>query len=505
MKFVKLLRKPLLIGTVMTTKTTFYSTPRLALSLSALCVAGACAPVEEGEAQEFASSENSITIDTSATFTLVGVQSNKCVEVKDGSTSAGAVLQIADCNGSKRQQFKAESMGSGYYRLRNVNSNMCVDVYGARTSDGAAAVQWDCHSGYNQQWSFTDVSGGSELITARHSGKVLDVAGWGTSNGTLLHQWSKHGGANQQFRLQTGTKTFSQCRFHFGTIDSVAKNAGSSMISQLDYFTPGWMLGSSFDQSYVCEEGNPGGALANQVPVIVAYVAAGIVKRNHNLCDCNVSGCSGGDLCRYGAQYIERDWSTILAAYRSYSAGYASCYGTTRPLIFQMEPDWYQYTYSSQTSPWTAAQAGARMTELVNALKSSLPNARFSLDISPWVTPNNGEDNGRQWYANFDMSLFAFINTSGGGTNANTQQIRPYNNMTWSGLHSVTGKPILADTGYGANGVSAGHDYNWDDVNNLNARIADGVIGISQYNAKWDWGYTISNVRSKLSSPRSCP
>jgi hypothetical protein len=36
----------------------------------------------------------------------------------------------------------------------------------------------------------------------------------------------------------------------------------------------------TFDLGYGCTEGNPGGALANQVPVIVAYVAAFYVKRH---------------------------------------------------------------------------------------------------------------------------------------------------------------------------------------------------------------------------------
>jgi hypothetical protein len=300
-------------------------------------------------------------------------------------------------------------------------------------------------------------------------------------------------------------EVFSSCRFHFGTIDSKAKAAGAATIAQLDYFTPGWMLGAAFDHQGVCNDTKPGAVLDGKVPIIVAYVAAGNVKRDHQLCDCNVAGCAAGTLCQSGAQFIAQDWTKILNAYRSYSQGFASCYGTTRPIIFEMEPDWYQYTGTAQTQPWTAAQAGSRMTELVNALKTNLPNARFSMDVSPWVGPSNGSDNGKQWYSNFDMSLFSFVNTSGGGTNANTAKIRSSNNMTWAGLHQVTGKPILADTGYGANGISAGPDPAWDIAANINARIADGVISIAQYNPSGTWGTTITNIRSQLSTPPFCP
>jgi hypothetical protein len=298
---------------------------------------------------------------------------------------------------------------------------------------------------------------------------------------------------------------FSQCRFHFGTIDSIATGS-PAMIPQLDFFTPGWMgQKDTFDMSYLCTEANPGGKLANQVPVIVAYAAAFYVKRHNGLCDCNVTTCgANNDLCHAGAADINNNLSNIVNVYKSYAQGLASCYGTTRPIIFEMEPDFYQYTISLQTQPWTGAQAGQIMSQFVNAVKSALPNAVFSMDISPWVAPNDGGDNGATWYANFNLSLFTFINTSGGNTSASTAKIRG-DAMTWAGVSKVTGKPILADTGYGANGMSAGPDAAWDTPANINARIADGVVSVSQYNPASTWGTTISANRSQINTPRFCP
>jgi hypothetical protein len=321
------------------------------------------------------------------------------------------------------------------------------------------------------------------------------AGGTTAKGGTTSAGGSASGGSTS---TPSAGKVFSQCRFHFGTIDSIAKNGGASLISQLDFFTPGWMMGT-FNQGYVCTEANSGGALAGLVPVDVTYIAANEVKNAHKLCDCNVSGCSGGNLCNYGAQYITQDWSTILSQYTSNSTGFAACLGG-RPIIFEMEPDWYQYYAGGQTQAWTPAQAGTNMTALVNALKGSLPNAAFSMDISPWI-PNNGS----AWYTNFNMGLFTFISTSGGGTDANNTKIRSSNAMTWAGVHGVTGKPILADTGYGAAGASAGEDPNWNVAANINARIADGVISISQYNPGGSWGNTISSIRGQLSTPSVCP
>jgi hypothetical protein len=341
--------------------------------------------------------------------------------------------------------------------------------------------------------------------TGGHSGAGGASGSAGSSSGSA---GSSSGGSAGAGGASAANQVFGQNRFHFGTIDSIAKNAGSSMISQIDFFTSGWMQGDTFDHSGVCTDTKAGGALENKVPVLVAYISAAHVKRADNtMCDCNVTGGScvpSNDLCHHGAAQIKADFTDIVNAYKSYSQGFAACYGTTKSIVFEMEPDWYQYTISSQSAPWTPAQAGTMLGQLVTALKSSLPNARFSIDVSPWVD-NNGQDNGAAWYQNFDMSLFTFVNTSGGGTNANTAQIRSSNLMTWAGLSQVTGKPILADTGYGANGEAAGEDPLWNVAANINARMADGVISISQYNATSGWGNTISGIRSQLNTPKFNP
>jgi hypothetical protein len=299
-------------------------------------------------------------------------------------------------------------------------------------------------------------------------------------------------------------RVFSECRFHFGTIADLAKD-NPALIAELDFFTPGWMgLMDTFDQQYVCDYVKPGGPFEGKVPAIVAYVAAFYAKRVGDLKDCNAPGPQQ-DLCVAGAQIVTRDLEKIVAVYESYAQGYAACYGTTRPIIFMMEPDFFQYTISNQSQPWTPKQAGETMGRFVAAIKKHLPNAVFSMDISPWVPPNNGEDHGRQWFSNFDMSQFTFIHTSGGGTSASTAKIRDSNNMTWRGVSEAAGKPLLADTGYGVNGASAGHDPAWDDPMNVAARMQDGVVSVSQYNPKADWADTIKRLRAELGEPTRCP
>ena len=429
-----------------------------------------------------------------------------------GSTSSnttsaggsGGAASTASSVGGSSNSGGASSGGSGAGGAQTGGVTSRGGTSGGSASGGVIASGGSASGGVIA--SGGSASGGATASGGSASGGTTARGGTTASGGSASGGTTAKGGTTATGGNATGGSTgtppagkvFSQCRFHFGTIDSQAKNGGASMISQLDFFTPGWMMGT-FNQGYVCTESASGGALAGLVPVDVTYIAANYVKNQNKLCDCNVSGCSGGNLCNYGAQYITQDWSTILSQYTSNSTGFAACLGG-RPIIFEMEPDWYQYYAGGQTQAWTPAQAGTNMTALVNALKSSLPNAVFSMDISPWI-PNNGSS----WYTNFDMSLFTFINTSGGGTAANNTKIRSNNAMTWAGVHQVTGKPILADTGYGANGGSAGPDAAWDVPANINARIADGVVSISQYNPSSSWGSTISGIRSQLSTPSICP
>jgi hypothetical protein len=315
---------------------------------------------------------------------------------------------------------------------------------------------------------------------------------------------------------------FPSCRFHYGAIDSTATSAGSSLVSQIDMFTSGWIGSSAGLPAAVCKEIKSGGALAGKVPALVSYIIAftGRAAPGWCLADCNANnaGCApASDLCTKGADYIRQNFTTrILPAYQSNAQAFAASCGTAVPMIWEMEPDYFQYYDAAQGGgtrgqpggPLSGAEAASYMSQMIAAVKQVLPNAVFSMDTSPWM-PNSGcagtnPATSPGWYSFFDMSEFTFINTSGGGTLASSANIRAGQD-TWAGVHRCSGgKPILADTGYGAAGGSAGPDPAWDVAANINARIADGVIAITQYNpTAATWGATIAATRPAL-GPVSC-
>ncbi|MEO7427369.1 MAG: hypothetical protein ABI036_19435 [Fibrobacteria bacterium] len=235
----------------------------------------------------------------------------------------------------------------------------------------------------------------------------------------------------------------------------------------------------------------PGGKLAGKTPVYYSYIIAFTARRDLNLQDCNVGT---PNLCQKGANFIRQKKDRILAQYAKYASETAKAWGTTDPIVWMMEPDYFQYASDTKQEggPLSYAEAGNLMKDLVAKVRESLPNAVFSMDISPWMP------DAAKWYAAFKMDDFTYINTSGGETDANNVKIRAANNMTWKSVHDLTNKPIIADDGYGVAGSGTYHDATWDDVGNLNARIADGVVAVSQVNPKSDWNSTITSVRGQL-------
>jgi hypothetical protein len=123
---------------------------------------------------------------------LVGVASNRCLDVVGGSSTNGALVDIWDCNGQSNQGWELTAAGE----LRVFNGGRCLDVPNASTTPGVRLAIWNCNGGANQKFRLN--SNGS--ITATQSGLCLDVNGQATANGTAVNLWNCNGQTNQQWR-----------------------------------------------------------------------------------------------------------------------------------------------------------------------------------------------------------------------------------------------------------------------------------------------------------------
>jgi hypothetical protein len=291
---------------------------------------------------------------------------------------------------------------------------------------------------------------------------------------------------------------FSTCRFHFGTPDGNARN-NAAIMAQVDYLTAwagsaeNYNLGSFFE---TCKNNN-------KTPVIVSYILAFTARRDWSLQDCNVDPTN--NLCKRGADYIRQQKTRIMSQYSKYASGSNSSFGTTKWMVWCMEPDFSQYSDAGQNNGGlTATQCGALMNEILDTIKKHCPKAVFSMDISPWKDTTWQKN----WFQALPKDRFTFINTSGGQARADQTFISDNWSTalpTWAWVFKTWGKPFITDAGYGAGGANTGHDVRWDNVANLTARIKDGVLGVAQANPESNWGSTISSIRSQLPTPPKCP
>jgi len=186
---------------------------------------------------------------------LLGVQSNKCLDIKGASTANGTQLEIFTCNGGINQAWDWVTTGGavGATNTGLIQSNiaagtsntnkLCLDDKGNSTANNNPVITWACNSadkaqqwigfsdgtitingfcldvnkngtadrtpvdifacnqGKNQQWTLTPITSGpakgkTELKSVQ-SGKCLDIKGASTANGTQLEIFTCNGGNNQ--------------------------------------------------------------------------------------------------------------------------------------------------------------------------------------------------------------------------------------------------------------------------------------------------------------------
>ncbi|MCB9497627.1 MAG: carbohydrate binding domain-containing protein [Fibrobacteria bacterium] len=271
------------------------------------------------------------------------------------------------------------------------------------------------------------------------------------------------------------------CSFNFG----MSWDKGPNFPEEVGYVTI-W-TNSGWDGGY---HGGMLNGLKNtdKTPVFYGY----LIAKTSGLGDCDVT--SGNNLCTDGANYIRRNMDKITNAYKSFAQSAAAIWGKERQIVFMIEPDFYQYFQSDKQggNPIPRDSANVIMKQIHDAVRSALPQAEFSFDISPWASQ-------KIWFGVFDADEFAWANTSGGRTEGGNTKIRSENNTTWASASTALKRGIIADVGYGvgggpdANGIAA-----WNDVDNLNARIADGVVAITNVLADYSWGSTLKAIRPKL-------
>jgi hypothetical protein len=166
-------------------------------------------------------------------LSLIAKHSQRCIDVAGGSTATNANIQQYDCFGASNQRWYIQGAGVGadgvqYWSLVSLNSGKCMDVADASAANNANIQQYPCTGTDNQKWAIT-TSPGTGLTTFRNklSQKCLDVAGADTANNANVQQYTCGNGDNQNFYWANFAERHVQ-------VVNVASSAGTGALSVSD-------------------------------------------------------------------------------------------------------------------------------------------------------------------------------------------------------------------------------------------------------------------------------
>ena len=131
----------------------------------------------------------------STTGPLHAVGAGKCLDVPNGTTTAGTQVQIYTCNGLAPQAWTHNP--SNQLTVTDSGTTDCLDASGNGTTAGTKVIIYPCSGQTNQQWTLNS----NGTVTGVQSGLCLDVTGASTANNALVELWTCNGGSNQQWTL----------------------------------------------------------------------------------------------------------------------------------------------------------------------------------------------------------------------------------------------------------------------------------------------------------------
>lgn len=118
---------------------------------------------------------NSSQLNTSSTYKIINRLSGKALNVSNGSSSNGAIIEQYSYYGWDSQKWKLVSSSNNFFQIKNVATGKFLDISSNSLSDGAPCIQWDKTAGYNQQWSFDTTWDSYYTLKNRNSNKLLGL------------------------------------------------------------------------------------------------------------------------------------------------------------------------------------------------------------------------------------------------------------------------------------------------------------------------------------------
>lgn len=143
---------------------------------------------------------------------------SQTMDVRDGSRSDGAAVQIYTSNMTGAQQWTVEHDAEGFVRIKNASSQKYLSVSGESIENGTSIVQ-QSYSDNNPSQQFITVPANAEgnsrsgffLVSALHPQKVVDVCSGNSQPGTSLQLYALNNTPAQQFIARSTSPVVAPC------------------------------------------------------------------------------------------------------------------------------------------------------------------------------------------------------------------------------------------------------------------------------------------------------
>ena len=129
------------------------------------------------------------------------LNSNYVLDVKDGSTSNGANIQLYEANDTAAQQFKVSHDSQGYVTFTNVKSGRVLDLNGAIVKDAGNIQQYTSNGTRAQKWIVKQDGNGYVVMSAINPNYILDLNGGSVRYGSNIQLHSVTGSNSQRWNI----------------------------------------------------------------------------------------------------------------------------------------------------------------------------------------------------------------------------------------------------------------------------------------------------------------
>lgn len=146
------------------------------------------------------------------TYEIRSAKNNGFVlDVSNGSTSAGANIQLWQSNGTQAQAFKVSHDSNGFVTFTSVKSGKVLDVFDGKAKPYQNVWQFNSNNSHAQKWIVQKTSSGYKIMSALDTNYVLDLYNGSVRNGGNIQVFTSNDTIAQRWNFAKQTTDRDTC------------------------------------------------------------------------------------------------------------------------------------------------------------------------------------------------------------------------------------------------------------------------------------------------------